>query len=192
MDSDAIVGLVAVVGLILIPSLGLTARFALKPIIESMLKIREALDRSRAPAEDARLTALETRLGSLEDAVERIAAVKAHNGRPAGGFALHRPSSIFQEVVDEAGFDFLLDQLQRFGGTDSRNERCRCQRKAKQKKAYHGRHRTRPNTLRPTGLALTSLGALNSRWESSSRFWPTRSKLSRSVGCQPMRASTRQ
>jgi len=81
MNPDSIAELIAVVGLILIPSIGLTARFALKPIIESMLKIREALDRQRPSAEDSRLAAIEARLAGVENAVERIAAVAEFDAR---------------------------------------------------------------------------------------------------------------
>ena len=91
MNPDSIAELIAVVGLILIPSIGLTARFALKPIIESMLKIREALDRQRPPVEDPRLDAIEARLAGLENAVERIATAAEFDARlraPAAAGAL--------------------------------------------------------------------------------------------------------
>jgi hypothetical protein len=81
MNPNDIVPLVAIIGLIVIPSLGLTARFALKPIIEGMLKIREALDRQRSPVEDPRLATIEARLSGLEEAVERIAVAAEFDTR---------------------------------------------------------------------------------------------------------------
>ncbi len=79
MAWDDVLGFIVVIALLVIPSLGLTARFALKPIVESMLRIREALDRSRAPAEDPRLAALETRLDAMQETLERVAqAVDFH------------------------------------------------------------------------------------------------------------------
>lgn len=75
MDSNDIVGLVAVIAIFLVPSLGLTARFALKPIVDSVLRVREALDRQRPTAiEDSRVTALQHEVNDLRETVERLTA----------------------------------------------------------------------------------------------------------------------
>ncbi len=81
MNSGDIVGLVAVIAIFLIPSLGLTARFALKPIVESVLRLRDALDRERATAavQDPRFTALQQEVVDLRETVDRLAeAVDFH------------------------------------------------------------------------------------------------------------------
>lgn len=75
MDSNDIVGLVAVIAIFLVPSLGLTARFALKPIVDSVLRVREALDRQHPTAiEDSRVTALQHEVYELREAVDRLTA----------------------------------------------------------------------------------------------------------------------
>ncbi len=72
MNSSDIVGLVAVIGVILIPSIGLTARFALKPIVESLLRMREAFDRQGASVDAQRLTLLEQRVTDMQESMERL------------------------------------------------------------------------------------------------------------------------
>jgi len=75
MNSGDIVGLVAVIAIFLVPSIGLTARFALKPIVESVLRLRDALDRERAVAavQDPRFTALQQEVTDLRETVDRLA-----------------------------------------------------------------------------------------------------------------------
>ncbi len=72
MNSGDIVGLVAVIAIFLIPSLGLTARFALKPIVESVLRLRDALDTERRAVEDPRVPALQQEVLELRETVERL------------------------------------------------------------------------------------------------------------------------
>ncbi len=75
MNSGDIVGLVAVIAIFLIPSLGLTARFALKPIVESVLRLRDALDRERGAAaqQDPRVAVLQQEVFELRETVDRLA-----------------------------------------------------------------------------------------------------------------------
>lgn len=73
LTGDDILGLIVAVGLVLIPSIGLTTRLALKPIVESMLRIRESLDRSRTSAPDPRLAALEARMDAMQETLDRVA-----------------------------------------------------------------------------------------------------------------------
>ncbi len=72
MNSGDIVGLVAVIAIFLIPSIGLTARFALKPIVESVLRLRDALDRERPTIEDPRVPILQQEISDLRETVERL------------------------------------------------------------------------------------------------------------------------
>lgn len=74
MDGGAIIGMMAVFGLIVVPSLGLTARFALKPIVESIIKMRDALDYQRPVLEDPRVSALQQEVIELRETVDRLAA----------------------------------------------------------------------------------------------------------------------
>ncbi len=73
MNGGEIIGFAAVLGIIVIPSLGLTARFALKPIVESVLRLREALDRDRPLPDNERMARLEERVSQLSDTVDRLA-----------------------------------------------------------------------------------------------------------------------
>ena len=72
MDGGEIIGLVAVLSIITIPSLGLVARFALRPIVESMLKLRESFDRQGTGVDAQRLTLLEQRVTDMQDSIERL------------------------------------------------------------------------------------------------------------------------
>ncbi len=74
MNSGDIVGLVAVIAIFLIPSIGLTARFALKPIVESVLRLRDALDREHQTVEDPRVPMLQQDINDLRESVERLTA----------------------------------------------------------------------------------------------------------------------
>lgn len=95
MDGGEIIGLVAVLGIFVIPSLGLTARFALKPIVESVLRLRDALDRQRPTVADQRLELLEQRMTEMQHAVERLEETvefHAQLGRGSPG-VVHLPAS---------------------------------------------------------------------------------------------------
>lgn len=89
MNSNDIVGLVAVIGIFLIPSIGLTARFALKPIVESILKIRQSLDQQQQHLiEDPRVPALQQEVLELRETVERLEAAASFDAElrlSAGG-----------------------------------------------------------------------------------------------------------
>lgn len=71
MEGELIVGLVAVVGLILVPSLAIAVRLSLKPTVEAVLLLREALTtRSTAAVHDPEDT--KARLAQLEAAVSEL------------------------------------------------------------------------------------------------------------------------
>lgn len=72
MDGGEIIGLVAVLSIITIPSLGLVARFALKPVVESMLRLRESFDRQNTSVDTQRLQLLEQRVTEMQDSIERL------------------------------------------------------------------------------------------------------------------------
>jgi len=74
MAPNDIIGLVAVIAIFLIPSIGLTARFALKPIVDSVLRVRDALDTERRALEDPRVPALQQEVVDLRETVERLSA----------------------------------------------------------------------------------------------------------------------
>ncbi len=73
MQPDDILGYAVVIALIIVPALAFTARFALKPMVESMLRIRDSLDRERPTPDDRRLRALEERVAAMESQLDRVA-----------------------------------------------------------------------------------------------------------------------
>lgn len=96
IDGGEIIGMMAVFGIFVVPSIGLTARFALKPIVESVLRVREALDRQRPLAEDPRVTTLQQEITELRETVDRLSAAAEFDAqlRAGGGSPVPRPASL--------------------------------------------------------------------------------------------------
>ena len=98
MDVGALTGLVAVtLGclIVLVPIAGLTARFALKPIVESMAKVRE-LQGGTAGRElnvlEQRVALLEQQYQNLEGSVHRIGELKEFDRQLGSGPASGTPA----------------------------------------------------------------------------------------------------
>ncbi|MEN8375318.1 MAG: hypothetical protein ABFS34_07705 [Gemmatimonadota bacterium] len=74
MDVEEFLAVVAVFAIIVLPALALTSRFALKPIVEAIIMLREGLA-GKKPDEDAqhRLTMIEAELSELGASVRRLA-----------------------------------------------------------------------------------------------------------------------
>jgi len=73
MGIEEIVGLVLIFLVVVIPVLGFTARFALKPIVESILELRGALLREGSLGrESGRILELEEELDDLRRTVRRL------------------------------------------------------------------------------------------------------------------------
>ena len=72
MDGGEIIGLVAVLSIITIPSVGLVARFAFRPIVESLIRLRESFDRQGTSVDAQRLQLLEQRVTDMQDSIERL------------------------------------------------------------------------------------------------------------------------
>jgi hypothetical protein len=74
---DALVPLAAVIMgtlIILIPVAGLTARFAIKPIVEAVARLRESGNSRELSILEQRVALLEQQLQNVESSVDRIAA----------------------------------------------------------------------------------------------------------------------
>ncbi len=67
--------IIAAIGIVLIPSIGLTARFALKPIVEAIVQLREAFPQGMgtAPQVEQRLAAVEEEVRQLREGFDRLA-----------------------------------------------------------------------------------------------------------------------
>lgn len=68
--------------ILLVPLAGLAARFGLKPLLDSVARVRAAGRDDRAEALASRVRALETGLDELARAVDRLAD-ESHRGRAA-------------------------------------------------------------------------------------------------------------
>jgi hypothetical protein len=104
MEGELIIGLVAVVGLILVPSLAIAVRLSLKPTVDAVLRLREALGRTAAsgfPGRDAeeiraRLTQLEAAVSELQESSsfyrELAPPERTARALPDAGAATHIPA----------------------------------------------------------------------------------------------------
>ncbi len=72
-----LVALVAVTAFFLIPSAAIFSRVALKPIVESIARLRglPPAASAPAPADDGRVAALEEEVRQLRDSLERLTAL---------------------------------------------------------------------------------------------------------------------
>ncbi len=69
--------IIVAVGVVLIPSIALSARFALKPIVEAIIRLRDAFPMAvaAAPAQvEHRLAAVEEDLRQLREGFDRLSA----------------------------------------------------------------------------------------------------------------------
>ena len=85
MQSNDIVAIVAIIAVIGIPMLGLTARFALKPVVDSVIRLREAMDRDHQVVEDPRVPMIVEQLNELRETVERLEAAADFDSQLRGG-----------------------------------------------------------------------------------------------------------
>lgn len=76
IDLTALVGTIMGISIVLVPVIGITARFALKPTVEALSKFlhTKELDESVNILE-RRMALMETQLDSLEGSVRRLAEV---------------------------------------------------------------------------------------------------------------------
>ena len=73
MDGESIIGLVAVVGLIFIPSLAIAVRLSLKPMVEAIVRLHEGLSRTGTGTELSGETAgIRAQLNRLEETVQKL------------------------------------------------------------------------------------------------------------------------
>jgi hypothetical protein len=86
-----------------IPALGLTARLAIQPVVEAILRLRESFAIPPSPVSDERLQRLEAEVGRIARAVERLQdagdferGLRSGSGSPAG--ALSAPATRSEKV----------------------------------------------------------------------------------------------
>lgn len=77
MDMDDIIGLTAFITLVAIPALALTARFAMKPIVESIVQLRKAFnDNPQQTIDPAQVQLLEREVADLRREVEQLKSLR--------------------------------------------------------------------------------------------------------------------
>lgn len=81
MDIEEVMGLLALLALVVFPALALTVRLSLKPIVEAIVRLREAFVGSDLPASQARIARLEGEVRELKAEVERLAEVEEFYAR---------------------------------------------------------------------------------------------------------------
>lgn len=73
VDWVALAGVIMGTLIVLIPIAGLTARFAFKPIVESLAKVRQTPQTDeRLASLESRMTLLENQLGGMEAGLRRL------------------------------------------------------------------------------------------------------------------------
>jgi len=78
IDLTAIIAVIMVFSIVLIPIIGLTARFALKPTVEALSKIFEKQGKDEALLIlERRIALLETELDSLQNTMHRLEEVSS-------------------------------------------------------------------------------------------------------------------
>jgi hypothetical protein len=96
MAVDEFMGIVALFAVLVLPALALTSRFALKPIVEAIIMLREGLAGGKKPDEDVqhRLGMIEAELSELGSAVRRLADAHEYDRQlasPRGGNGENSP-----------------------------------------------------------------------------------------------------
>jgi hypothetical protein len=95
MDAEEIMGLMALIALVIIPALALTARFAMKPIVESIVQLRKAFNDNKEPPsiDTAQLAMLEREVADLRREVEQLKSVREfeHALHPGAARQLEQP-----------------------------------------------------------------------------------------------------
>lgn len=86
MDFEELMGLLVLLALVVFPALALTIRLALKPIVESIVRLREAfMSTPRAPGDVARIARLEQEVKELRAEVQRLGSVEEFYGELTAG-----------------------------------------------------------------------------------------------------------
>jgi hypothetical protein len=85
IDLTAIIAVIMVFSIVLIPIIGLTARFALKPTVEALSKIFEKHGQDEALLIlERRIALLETELDTLQNAMHRLEEVSSFDHQLRG------------------------------------------------------------------------------------------------------------
>lgn len=86
MSPGDIAGLIAVITLVAVPALAISARIALQPIVGAILRVREAFTNGQPNgATDQRVTELEVAVHKVEQEVKRLAEIESfHNQLHSG------------------------------------------------------------------------------------------------------------
>ena len=86
MQVDEFLAIVAVFAIIVIPCLAITARFALRPIVEAIIVLRDGLAGRHVESDvESRLTVIESELAELSGAVRQLVDVHRYERELSSG-----------------------------------------------------------------------------------------------------------
>ncbi len=95
MPYDDLIRLVLVFVLVVLPALtataGIAARFAARPIVDAIIKLRELSGSNPAPQVEARLGAVESEMRELRGLVERVVAAVEFDAQIRAGNGVDAP-----------------------------------------------------------------------------------------------------
>ena len=91
VDLVAVISVIMGISIVLIPVIGLTARFALKPTVEALSRVFETrgMDESFQIL-DRRMSLLESQIEALESSVRRLNEATSFDAQLRGGLEEHR------------------------------------------------------------------------------------------------------
>jgi hypothetical protein len=87
--NDDLLGYAVVVAVVIIPSLGLTARFALKPVVDAIIRLKEAFNAAPAPGGivERKVLQVEEELLEVRRELQRLRDAESFQRAPSVGSA---------------------------------------------------------------------------------------------------------
>lgn len=86
IDLTSIIATVMGISIVLIPVIGLTARFALKPVVEALARVMEARGTNESlQMVDRRIALLESQMESMETTLKRLDETSAFDAQLRSG-----------------------------------------------------------------------------------------------------------
>ncbi len=95
VDIVAVIGVIGGISIVLIPIIGLTARFALKPTVEALSRVFEGKrDGDSIQLLEKRIALIEQQIDVVESSVNRLAAVSEFHTQLKAGEAKPSPGEV--------------------------------------------------------------------------------------------------
>ncbi len=95
VDIVAVIGVIGGISIVLIPIIGLTARFALKPTVEALSRVFEGKrDEDSIQLLEKRIALIEQQIDVVESSMSRLAEVSEFHTRLEAGEAKPSPGEV--------------------------------------------------------------------------------------------------